>query len=563
MKVKKADADRIQALKAERDKFASLAFCWADLLFELDADLVIRFVAGAAEAFVGSDPESLIGKPFSTIVLPEDANPVEQALASTLRTGRIGEEHLRLHGPGGFPLRAVLSAYCLNPVRGDIYVGVKKALFLPPEPAQAAGGTDDAAGFAERAATELKKRQALGENTELALVSIPEFAELKSRLSGPAHRELDSSVDAVLRAGSMGGNTVNKMGEGRFSLVCAEGANLDDIVGRIEGLTRSMDPSGEGAKVLSSSAAIAVDDSVTGEDLAKSLLYTMNHFRGEDGGAASIRSFADNMPVLLDEAVGKVNEFKQMVARGSFSVALQPIVHIDTGDIHHYEALCRFDSDGGGSPFKTITFAEEVGLIDVFDLAMARKVIEWLNRFPRNNNRYRVAVNVSGFSIGKASYLSGLLDLLRDNPWTQGKLMFEITESSRMSDLESANRFIQALRARRYSVCLDDFGAGAVSFQYLSVLDVDVVKLDGSAIRNAQRAPKGRAFLSSLTELCRRMDVQTVAEMIDTPETLEFCRDCGCNYVQGYLFGRPALDLKAFDPLPNSVLFKHLTGARG
>ena len=262
------DADRIQALKAERDKFASLAFCWADLLFELDADLTIRFVAGAAAAFVGRDPENLIGKPFSAIVAPEDAGLVEQALASTLTTGRIGEEHLRLQGPGGFPLRAVLSAYCLDPSRGDIYVGVKKALFPPPEPAQEEGGTDDAAGFAERAAAGLKKRQAHGENTELALVSIPEFAELKSRLSGSAHKELDSSVDAVLRAGSMGGNTVNKMGEGRFSLVCAEGANLDDIVGRIEGLTRSMDPSGEGAKVLSSSAAIAVDDSVTGEDLA-------------------------------------------------------------------------------------------------------------------------------------------------------------------------------------------------------------------------------------------------------------------------------------------------------
>jgi EAL domain-containing protein (putative c-di-GMP-specific phosphodiesterase class I) len=125
-----------------------------------------------------------------------------------------------------------------------------------------------------------------------------------------------------------------------------------------------------------------------------------------------------------------------------------------------------------------------------------------------------------------------------------------------MTDLESANNFIQTLRKRGYHICLDDFGAGAASFQYLSVLDVDVVKLDGSAIRNAQRAPKGRAFLSALTELCRRMTVETIAEMVDTIEALDFCRDCGCNYVQGYLFGKPSKEVKDFTPLPQSHLFR-------
>ncbi len=134
--------------------------------------------------------------------------------------------------------------------------------------------------------------------------------------------------------------------------------------------------------------------------------------------------------------------------------------------------------------------------------------------------------------------------------------MFEITESSRMSDLESANNFIQSLRGRGYHVCLDDFGAGAASFQYLSVLDVDVVKLDGSAVKNAQKAAKGRAFLSALTELCRRMNVETIAEMVDTEETLDFCRDCGCNYVQGFLFGKPSPDIKDFSPLPQGALFR-------
>lgn len=124
-------------------------------------------------------------------------------------------------------------------------------------------------------------------------------------------------------------------------------------------------------------------------------------------------------------------------------------------------------------------------------------------------------MNVSGYSIGQQEYVDGLMKLLAEHEWTRGRLLFEITESSRMSDLGQANEFIQKLRQLGYEVCLDDFGAGAASFQYLSALEVDAVKLDGSAVHNAQVTIKGRAFLSALTELCRRLNVYTVAEMVD------------------------------------------------
>ncbi|MBL4719665.1 MAG: EAL domain-containing protein [Alphaproteobacteria bacterium] len=133
--------------------------------------------------------------------------------------------------------------------------------------------------------------------------------------------------------------------------------------------------------------------------------------------------------------------------------------------------------------------------------------------------------------------------------------MFEITESAHMSDLDSANKFIQKVRKNGYRVCLDDFGAGSASFQYLSVLEVDIVKLDGSAVRNAQVAAKGRAFFSALTSLCHNLDVETVAEMIETPESLAFVRECGVQTVQGFLFGRPSENVNEFNPLPKFEIF--------
>ncbi len=135
-------------------------------------------------------------------------------------------------------------------------------------------------------------------------------------------------------------------------------------------------------------------------------------------------------------------------------------------------------------------------------------------------------------------------------------MLFEITESARMADLEMANRVIQSLRKAGHEVCLDDFGAGAASFQYLSALDVDVVKLDGSAVRNAQAGPKGRAFLTALASFCGSLAVNTIAEMVDSEDSLIFVKGCGVDYVQGYLFGRPSKQIKDFDPLPRADLFR-------
>ena len=185
---------------------------------------------------------------------------------------------------------------------------------------------------------------------------------------------------------------------------------------------------------------------------------------------------------------------------------------------------------------------------------MADRVIDWLSHTPLNSD-ISVAVNVSGHSIGASHYLEGLKDLLKKNAFTRGRLLFEITESARMADLDMANEFIQELRNSGHAVCLDDFGAGAANFQYMSTLEVDIVKLDGSAVRNAQRAPKGKAFLKALVGLCRELHVSTVAEMVDSEESFRFIKQCGVEYVQGYLFGRPSLSITDFKQLPSGHLF--------
>ena len=552
------DAGRLEALKGERDRYVSLAFAWADLLLELDREFNIRFIGGAAQAFFGKKPVELTGTSFRDLVAPQDGPLIGQMLKQTQKAGRLEDAVIRVAGLNGAQFWVSIAAYCLDPVNGSIYVALRRS--SPKVVAALAdtknGGLADASAFSAMAADRMKTLAAAGESAEVTLLSIPGMTDLTGRLDSDAAQKLMQGVGDVLKASSVGGDAAARVGDNQFSIMHSSGTNVQEVLQSIEKMTQQFDPSGQGAKVEAATMQMDAASGVSEEDLAKGLLYTLNKFRDSEGDGISVKDMASNMSTMISQAMDEVSRFRTVVSQAQFFVALQPIININSGEIHHYEALCRFDRAAGESPFKTITFAEETGLIHDFDFAMAKKVMEWLSKFPRNNDKYRVAVNVSGFSIGKESYVDALMKMLKENEWTQGKLMFEITESSRMSDLDGANKFIKGLRDKGYHVCLDDFGAGAASFQYLSVLDVDVVKLDGSAVKNAQKATKGRAFLSALTEFCRRMKVETVAEMVDTKESLDFCRDCGCDYVQGFLFGKPSPEVKDFNPLPQGDLFK-------
>ena len=553
--------DRYDVLKAERDRYVALAFCGADVLLELDADLNVQFSAGATEVFFGRKRPAMQGVNVRDLIAPVDLPLWAQLLKEVRTAGRFNDEIVRIVGPQDATLRIILSAYTIDQNVGVIYVGVRrltsagKALALNVKRDESSG-LYDSGDFAELAANRAKRLQSTGEEALVTMLSIPAMAKLKDQVDPKSGESMLRQVSDLLRANSLGGDTVAKVTDDRFTVVHGADTNLEAMTAQIQGLVKSADPEADTA-IESATIVMESDSSYTEEDLAKGLLYVMTHMRDASGESLDLKNMAGNMTNLVDKARNEVASFKRMVARSQFFVALQPIIAVNSGDVHHYEALCRFERNAQASPFETITFAEETGLIHEFDLAMARKVVEWMAKMPRNSDKYHVAVNVSGYSISKKQeYVEPLLQMLEENEWTQGRLMFEITESARMSDLEDANLFFQTLRQRGYKVCLDDFGAGVASFQYLSVLDVDVVKVDGSAVKNAQKAPKGRAFLSALTELCRRMNVETIAEMVDTPQTLEFCRECGCNYVQGYLFGKPSREVKDFSPLPQLNLFR-------
>jgi EAL domain-containing protein (putative c-di-GMP-specific phosphodiesterase class I) len=184
------------------------------------------------------------------------------------------------------------------------------------------------------------------------------------------------------------------------------------------------------------------------------------------------------------------------------------------------------------------------------DLAVCEAVAEFLARMP-SDRPISLAVNISGRSITTASFVTRLLNLLINRPLT-GRLMFEITESARIEDLEGVNHVLGGLRRLGYQVCLDDFGAGSASFQYLSALEVDYVKIDGRYVREAAASRRNALMLKSIAGLCGDLGIKTVAEMVETAEQAKLMQELGFDLAQGYYFGRPQ-PIKNLGPRSSAV----------
>ncbi|MCD6075113.1 MAG: diguanylate phosphodiesterase [Rhodospirillales bacterium] len=535
------------AQQKDRERFVAFAFCWADVLLEIDRDGTIVYAAGTTSTFTGKTPDKVIGATFVDLVADPDKALARELVAVAAKRGRIDDATIRLTGPNGATSPLALAGYRLDDFNSHYFFALRSTGATAAGPDGRKLQRDQMSGlyagedFASLAARRLK---AAGDNAELTLISMPEMAALRDRLDEDTRKTLAGTLGAALRANSFGGDSATEIADGRYAIVHESGIDARALEAHLTQVTREIDPDGKG--VAAEAATVDVKDGgLTDEDLANGLVHVINQFRESKGSDFSLTNFASNLNAMVDQATKTMQGFRKVLGEASFDIAFHPIVDVKGGRVHHYEALVRFqDAPPDESPFKMITFAEDVGLIWHFDLAMARKVVEWLQ--PRRANKYKIAVNISGQSIANPSYHAELFALLEANPWTSENMLFEITESARIADLTDANHFFQTLRGKGYEVCLDDFGAGAASFQYLASLDVDVVKLDGSAVKNALAAKKGRAFLTALTKLCKDIGVETVAEMVDDQETLNFVRDCGVDFAQGYLFGKPSIDITVF-----------------
>jgi diguanylate cyclase (GGDEF)-like protein/PAS domain S-box-containing protein len=226
-------------------------------------------------------------------------------------------------------------------------------------------------------------------------------------------------------------------------------------------------------------------------------------------------------------------------------VAYQPIVVTDTSEVSGTEALARWEHPTLGSitPDEFIPVAEETGLIvqlgaRILELA-CDQTARWRAAYPRLAH-LTVSVNLSARQLADPDLHATVREVLERTGLPAAALWLEITESMLMADPERASTVLHALHADGVRLSIDDFGTGYSSLAYLRRFPVETLKIDRSFIKTMNDSVDDEAIVVSVTALAHTLGMRVVAEGVEESHQLEKLRELGCDYVQGYLLGRPA-----------------------
>ncbi|MDJ0739690.1 MAG: EAL domain-containing protein [Gammaproteobacteria bacterium] len=239
-----------------------------------------------------------------------------------------------------------------------------------------------------------------------------------------------------------------------------------------------------------------------------------------------------------------VGRIQAALREDRFTLFAQPIVPVFTGrGVPHYEVLLRMRGEKGEliTPNRFIPAAEHYHLMAEIDRWVVRAAVDAL--LSLSNDRQPLpeiySVNLSGQSLADESVLDTVHhELERLGPLVEN-LVFEITESAVIANMDEALAFIAFAKGYGVKFALDDFGSGLSSFAYLKRFDVDYLKIDGSFVRQVHEDPVSEAMVAAINRVGQVMGLATIAEFVENDAIVRKLKQIGVNYAQGYHFGKP------------------------
>ncbi len=263
----------------------------------------------------------------------------------------------------------------------------------------------------------------------------------------------------------------------------------------------------------------------------------------KDSGRNGARLYDPQEESQVGRSLDWVEKIRWALANDGFVLYAQPIASFTPGDPVHHELFIRMcDKDGTiVAPGAFLPIAERHDLIQQIDQWVIRKAIGILASNSGSNGDIppRLCVNLSGRTVGDPALLEVIADELERTGADPSGLIFEVTETSAIGNIASAQNFAARLAELGCRFALDDFGTGFASFYYLKHITCDYVKIDGEFVRQIARDPTDRLLVRALVEISRGMGKLTIAEQVEDAETLELLREYGVDFAQGYHVGRP------------------------
>ncbi|CAO3421707.1 sensor domain-containing protein [Azospirillum doebereinerae] len=297
--------------------------------------------------------------------------------------------------------------------------------------------------------------------------------------------------------------------------------------------------------VLTASIGIAL--SATGYDHAEDMLRdaSLAMYRAKSGGRARIDVFDGNLRRQAMTTMRTEADLRAALELGQLCLYYQPIVSLRHGGIAGFEALMRWNHPERGlvPPNDFIPLAEESGLIVPMGRwalqEATRQLVAWQLLFPRPTPLF-MSVNVSSRQFRDDDLVGVVRDLLTETGIPPSSLKLELTESLLMENPAKCRALMQSIRDMDVRLSIDDFGTGYSSLAYLHSFPVDTLKIDRTFVQAVSTGEGNAAIVHVISTLATILNMDAVAEGVETEQEAEYLRDIMCQYAQGYHFARPA-----------------------
>jgi diguanylate cyclase (GGDEF)-like protein/PAS domain S-box-containing protein len=384
--------------------------------------------------------------------------------------------------------------------------------------------------------------------TAVMFVDLDRFKGINDSLGHAAGDALLKEVSRRLVNQLRVGDTICRIGGDEFVIVLPEVKRSSDVAQVaakvIEQLAAPVVVDSRDL-IVTASIGIAVfpDDGDDAETLIRSADAAM--YYAKELGRANYQFFTAEMNQAASRRLALETELRRAVAREELVLHYQPMVEAKSGRLAGYEALLRWQHPERGLvvPADFIHLAEETGLILRIGEWALREACRWAAA-----EGAHVAVNISPRQFADAKLADTVAAALGASSLSPGFLELEITESTAMQHTDATLEALETLKALGVTIAIDDFGTGYSSLAYLRRFPVDRLKVDRSFVAEVPADAEQAAIVSAIVALAHALDIEVVAEGVETEAQRDYLTRCGCDFIQGYLIGRP--EPKGLTPKP-------------
>ncbi len=381
------------------------------------------------------------------------------------------------------------------------------------------------------------------EEVGLVVVDVDHFGEINQAMGHEYGEELLKAVADGLRDVIRKSDFLARIGADEFAIIALSGnvrVAVDKLISRIQ--ERFSQPvvldSKEVFVTFSYGVAFYPGDGTSHEDLFANALASLD--RAKSQGGERVVYYSRDVVKITEERVKVRTDLRKALERKEFRLYYQPKVDLKTGKIADCEALIRWIHEGKVvPPVRFIPVLEESGLIhDVGEWVVSeacRQIKEWQGK----GIDMAVAVNISPNQLKLPLFADKLLYIISSQGGMFDRLEVEITESAMMEDVRTSVDFLNALASYGIKTYIDDFGTGYSSLAYLKKLPVYALKIDREFIKDLPGDRDDLEIVKATISLAKTFGLKTVAEGVETKEQVDLLRDLGCDYAQGFYFGKP------------------------